>query len=642
MMVRLVLSFCFLLMSVDVFSQSPGGVGTGNLRGWFDANSGVTLTSRAVSSWTDLSAVGNATQSTSGERPTQTTSAINYNTALTFDGTDDNLELVDRMASTVTAISAYAVAKQTATTRDTWGSVFNGQVNGPAWTGGGFGIVALNSGSTNHGFYVRDYNTKGVSFAVSNGAPILMSGTWNGTSANNVQAFKNGTSAGTTAYTSGSVGDAGSSWIGSGNGASNNYCFYGDIAELIIFNTGLSTANNNKVMSYLAIKYGITMAIDYVNSSATTVYSTTSSYTNNIIGIGRDDGSGLTQKQSKNVDDTVRVYLSSIASSNAANTGSFTANLSHVMVGADNGKMCAAGSTSTEIPSGFGIVKRLNREWKITNTNFSQTFSMDFKLNACAMTGSVSVSDLRLLIDDDGNFAAGTTTSIANGAAGITMSYSSPVITVSGISNSLIASGATKYITIASVSNITPLPVELIDFTGHSEGSHHVISWKSASENNFKHYELERSEDGLAFRKITTINPTGHPAGLNAYTYLDADFYEPLTYYRLKMVDLDDTYEYSSVISVDVEKKQLDNVVVIYPNPISKELFIKLTNTALTQAEITISNLFGQTIHVQNVDLTERKENIYVNTSSFPVGTYMLTINDGKGFFMSHKILIAR
>jgi hypothetical protein len=88
-----------ILFSNFSFSQTPGGVPSGNLRGWFDANTGVTLTGGAVSAWTDRAGIGNATQATAGERPSQTAAAINYNTALTFDGLNDNLDLADRMAS---------------------------------------------------------------------------------------------------------------------------------------------------------------------------------------------------------------------------------------------------------------------------------------------------------------------------------------------------------------------------------------------------------------------------------------------------------------------------------------------------------------------------------------------------------------
>lgn len=147
---------CLNIYHENIISQTPGGVSSGSLKGWFDANTGVTITGGAVSSWSDRVSIGNATQTNASERPLQTIAGINYNTTLTFDGNDDNFDLADRMGTGITGLSVFAVAKQTATNRDTWGSIINGQVNGPSWTGGGYGLVALNSGNTSFGCYVRD------------------------------------------------------------------------------------------------------------------------------------------------------------------------------------------------------------------------------------------------------------------------------------------------------------------------------------------------------------------------------------------------------------------------------------------------------------------------------------------------------
>lgn len=618
---------CIMLVT-NGFSQSPGGVGTTNLRGWFDASTGVTLTSGAVSGWTDRAGVGNASQTTAGERPGQSTGAVNYNTVLTFDGSNDNLDLADRMNSTVTAVSAFAVATQSATSGDTWGSVFNGQANGPLWTGGGFGLVALNSGSTQHGFYIRDYNTKGTGFALSNSVTTIISGIWNGTTANVVQAFKSGTSASTVAYTPGSVGDNGSTWIGCGDGANTDWCFYGNIGEIVVFNKGLSASENSRVLSYLAVKYGITMAINYVNSASTTIYSTTGSYTNNIIGITRDDGSGLTQKQSKRADDSVRIYISTLAASNSANGGSFSADLSHVIIGSNSGKMCNSLSTYTEVPASSGVVRRLDREWKVTNTNFGGTFSMDFKLNSCAVVGSVTASDLRLMIDDDGDFSAGTNTVLASGSGGITISYSNPVITVSGISTSLIASGATRYLTIGSANVATPLPVTLIRFDGSQAGICNALLWEVASETMFSHYELESSADGVDFKTINIIEAKTDGEINKSYHYCDYNFYEPLTYYRLKMVDIDGSYKYSEMIVVSSSRN--NQRFALYPNPVLNNLNVVVTSAKETRLTVEVSDESGRLLVVKEFvpDKTLYEQTLSTDLGNIMPGSYQVSVKN--------------
>jgi hypothetical protein len=80
------------------------------------------------------------------------------------------------------------------------------------------------------------------------------------------------------------------------------------------------------------------------------------------------------------------------------------------------------------------------------------------------------------------------------------------------------------------------LPVKLISFTAGRSNQSVLLSWKTASEEGFDHFEIERSADGRSFQKIATIHAAG--AGY-PYQHIDQ---VPLTgqnFYRLKMVDQD-------------------------------------------------------------------------------------------------------
>jgi len=96
-----------------------------------------------------------------------------------------------------------------------------------------------------------------------------------------------------------------------------------------------------KIHSYLAIKYGITLpAFDYVNSGGNIVWNRVgnSGYSSNIFGIGRDDDSGLYQKQSRSVkDNTMTVFVGDeLTELNSDNTGTLD-NKQFVMMGRNYG-----------------------------------------------------------------------------------------------------------------------------------------------------------------------------------------------------------------------------------------------------------------------------------------------------------------
>jgi hypothetical protein len=168
-----------------------------------------------------------------------------------------------------------------------------------------------------------------------------------------------------------------------------------------------TTAGIKKIESYLAIKYGITLGNtvkyngDYTSSAGTTIWTSTgNTYHNNVIGIARDDASALLQKQSHQADDATRIYIgATIASSNLSNTGSFSSDGQFLLMGNNGGAFQYRFNRIS-----YRHQWQDTREWKVTNTGFTGTFSLDITpASTCNNTG------FRLMVDDDGDFSNGGT-----------------------------------------------------------------------------------------------------------------------------------------------------------------------------------------------------------------------------------------
>lgn len=157
-----------------------------------------------------------------------------------------------------------------------------------------------------------------------------------------------------------------------GGAAFDNRIFNGKIPEVIVYMSALSAADNNRVESYLSIKYGLTLdqttATNYVASDASVTWSaaTNGIYKNNIAGIGRDDFSALLQKQSRSVNTGVQIAigLGALDSSNASNTNTFAADRSFLTWGDDSGPL----SFKTAITGNASVNYRMTRVWKVQET----------------------------------------------------------------------------------------------------------------------------------------------------------------------------------------------------------------------------------------------------------------------------------
>ncbi|MEM1216962.1 MAG: HYR domain-containing protein, partial [Bacteroidota bacterium] len=93
---------------------------------------------------------------------------------------------------------------------------------------------------------------------------------------------------------------------------------------------------------------------------------------------------------------------------------------------------------------------------------------------------------------------------------------------------------------------IAVLPLDLLSFTGEARHKINLLAWTTANEEDFNHFEVERSPDGNAWNFIGEV-PRSSPRegpGERAYVFEDEGI---SAYYRLKMVDLDGTFTYSDV-----------------------------------------------------------------------------------------------
>lgn len=172
--------------------------------------------------------------------------------------------------------------------------------------------------------------------------------------------------------------------------------------------------------------------------------------------------------------------------------------------------------------------------------------------------------------------------------------------------------------------NRLALPIELTQFEGKAIGCDIRLNWVSETEENFSHYELERSQDGHQFTKIEKISGTGNSSIRQFYQYYDNETLSQ-NYYRLKMVDLDGKFEYSNIIFIDTG---CDNDLMnLYPNPIGRyqgnlnvRVFSKNENIKLQ-----IIDVLGRPVKM--ISLTSEPNmmnNIQLDISELPSGSYTI------------------
>ena len=125
------------------------------------------------------------------------------------------------------------------------------------------------------------------------------------------------------------------------------------------------------------------------------------------------------------------------------------------------------------------------------------------------------------------------------------------------------------------------LPVELISFKARANQNQQVdLDWKTASQEGFSHFEIEHSTDGKLFTPFSTVETDNSNSQISIqYQDVHENPIDGTNYYHLKMIDLDETFEYSDIREATIQR-QADTTPEFCPNPvqIGKSLVLKIGN----------------------------------------------------------------
>ncbi len=87
-------------------------------------------------------------------------------------------------------------------------------------------------------------------------------------------------------------------------------------------------------------------------------------------------------------------------------------------------------------------------------------------------------------------------------------------------------------------SRISPLPIELLAWSGACDGSIVKLTWTTASEQDNAYFTIEKSKDATTWTALGEVHGAGNSSSQIQYAYIDPDA-SGLAYYRLRQTDID-------------------------------------------------------------------------------------------------------
>ncbi len=185
--------------------------------------------------------------------------------------------------------------------------------------------------------------------------------------------------------------------------------------------------------------------------------------------------------------------------------------------------------------------------------------------------------------------------------------------------------------------NTSPLPIELISFTGVCVNGNVGIKWATATETNNNYFTIEKSADGVEFEAAATINGAGNSSSVINYSYADTNPFNG-TYYRLRQTDFNGNSKKSAVIYVAACDDPNSGMNVF--NQGANDFTIQIDATAAENYTVTIYNTMGQIVASKNIYVEAGAFKTKMTLENIDDAMYFVNISNGTTKNLTKKIVI--
>ncbi len=186
------------------------------------------------------------------------------------------------------------------------------------------------------------------------------------------------------------------------------------------------------------------------------------------------------------------------------------------------------------------------------------------------------------------------------------------------------------------------IPVELVSFEANSIKDEVELSWRTATETNNQGFEIQRMDNTGEYEQAGYVAGFGTTSEPKSYSFIDSKLDAGNYTYRLKQIDFDGSFEYSSEVNVEVDLPLQYALEQNYPNPFNPSTNISYSIPEDGFVKLAVYNLLGEEVAtlVNTFQKADRYE-INFNASSLSSGVYVYKI-ESPNYVASKKLVLMK
>lgn len=175
----------------------------------------------------------------------------------------------------------------------------------------------------------------------------------------------------------------------------------------------------------------------------------------------------------------------------------------------------------------------------------------------------------------------------------------------------------------------TLLPVNLLNFSGYKNGGKNSLLWSTASEENNRGFEVQRSTDGVIYDAIGFVNSRatgGNSVSTLSYTFDDNNPLGKKQYYRLRQVDIDGRNKLSNIVLIKGDKPEMLGIGGLFPNPARTQVNVIIDAPRRDNVTLVVLDMAGKTVKQQLVNVELGSNTVPVDIAKLAQGSYLVKV----------------
>ncbi len=185
------------------------------------------------------------------------------------------------------------------------------------------------------------------------------------------------------------------------------------------------------------------------------------------------------------------------------------------------------------------------------------------------------------------------------------------------------------------------VPVELSNFSALVNGTDAELIWTTATETNNRGFDIERMNTNGVFEQIGFVPGFGTTTEPKSYTFTDTKLNAGNYSYRLKQIDFDGSFSYSSEVEIEVVTPSTFSLEQNYPNPFNPSTTIRFSIPVETDVHLNVYNALGQVVaEMVNERLKEGYHEVNFDATNLTSGIYFYRLEADKFVDVKKMIII--